>query len=95
MLLTITAWHLPCTTLVEVSVSGSKTGPWDQVVRAVLESPLEMPDPLPIQKFPFTTHSGRFVKFSLISWYQWGGGLQYFNVKNGKKIFQNLLTDKI
>ena len=88
MLLTIKEQHVvslapPWTTLVEVSVSGSKTGPWDQVVRAVLESPLEMPDPLPIQKFPFPTLSGRFVKFSLISWYQWGGGLQYFNVKNG------------
>ena len=48
--------------------------------------------PLPLLTFPFSSTSSepvsaRFVRFSLISWYGWGGGLQYFNVKEGEKVF--------
>ena len=74
----------------KVSVSLYEAGPWDQVVFQTLEDPREQTDPLPVQTFPFSSGeevSARFVKFNLISWYGRGGGLQYFNVKKGKKIF--------
>ena len=32
-------------------------------------------------KFYFDAKKGRFLKFSIISWYGYGGGLQYFNAK--------------
>ena len=43
-------------------------------------------DPLPLLMFPFNSIpevTARFVKFSVMAWYQWGGGLQYFSVKRG------------
>ena len=77
----------------KVSVSLYQAGPWDQVVFETLEDPREQTDPLPVLTFPFSSSSevsARFVKFNLISWYGWGGGLQYFSVKKGRKIFRVL-----
>ena len=74
----------------KVSISQYQAGPWSQVVYETLEDPRQQAEPLPVLEFPFSSGSevsARFVKFNLISWYGSGGGLQYFNVKNGKKIF--------
>ena len=74
----------------QVSVSQYQAGPWSQVVFQSLEDPREQSDPLPVLTFPFTSGtelSARFVQFKLVSWYGFGGGLQYFNVKKGRKIF--------
>ena len=61
--------------------SDSSAGPWEEVVHQTLEDSRRQPDPLPLQTFPFTQRSAKFVKFNQISYYGNGGGLQYFAVK--------------
>lgn len=65
-----------------VSLSQNSEAPWEEVLQATLEDPRDQQtDPLPLQTFSFPEVSARFVKFNLSSWYGWGGGLQYFSVK--------------
>ena len=54
-------------------------GPWEEVVHQTLEDSRQQTDPLPLQTFPFTARTAKFVKFNQISHYGNGGGLQYFS----------------
>ena len=60
--------------------SDSSDGPWEEVVHQTLEDSRQQPDPLPLQTFPFSARTAKFVKFNQISKYGSGGGLQYFTV---------------
>ena len=62
--------------------SESPDGPWEEVVHQTLEDSRQQPDPLPVQTFPFSERTAKFVKFNQISYYGMGGGLQYFIVKS-------------
>jgi len=65
-----------------VSLSQNSEAPWEKVLLATLEDPRgQQTGPLPLQTFSFPAMSARFVQFNLSSWYGWGGGLQYFSVK--------------
>ena len=64
----------------KVFLSDSSTGPWEEVVHQTLEDSRQQTDPLPIQTFPFSQRTAKFVKFNQISYYGQGGGLQYFTV---------------
>jgi len=64
-----------------VSISLSSEAPWEQVLQASLADPRAQTDPLPLQTFRFPEMTARFVQFNLSSWYGWGGGLQYFRLK--------------
>jgi len=64
-----------------VSISQSSEAPWEEVLQASLADPRDQTDPLPLQTFSFPMMTARFVQFNLSSWYGWGGGLQYFRVK--------------
>ena len=68
----------------QVSISHYSAGPWSTVMYEILEDSRDQADPLPVLTFPLSTHTevtARFVKFNLISWYGYGGGLQYFHLK--------------
>ena len=62
--------------------SDSPDGPWEEVVHQTLEDSRQQPDPLPFQTFTFLERTAKFVKFNQISYYGYGGGLQYFTVKS-------------
>merc|ERR1712119_234316 len=64
-----------------VSISQSSEAPWEEVLQASLADPRDQTDPLPLQTFSFPMMTARFVQFNLSSWYGWGGGLQYFRVR--------------
>ena len=65
-----------------VSLRRNSETPWEKVIRATLEDPRgQQTDSLPLQTFSFPAMSARLVQFNLSSWYGWGGGLQYFSVK--------------
>ena len=66
----------------KVFLSDSSDGPWELVVHQILEDSRRQTDPLPVQTFPFTARTAKFVKFSQISYYGYGGGLQYFSLTN-------------
>ena len=59
--------------------SESPDGPWEEVVHQTLEDGRQQADPLPLQIFPFTERTAKFVKFNQISYFGSGGGLQYFS----------------
>ena len=62
----------------------NKNGPWEKVLDETLEDSRNQVDPLPLQTFNFKPVIARYVKFKVVSWYQKGGGLQYFNmIKSG------------
>ena len=61
--------------------SDSSDGPWEEVVHQTLEDSRQQTDPLPLQTFPFTERTAKFVKLNQLSCYGYGGGLQYFSVK--------------
>ena len=68
----------------QVSISHYSAGPWSSVVHETLEDSRDQDDPLPVLTFPLSSDikvTARFVKFNLISWYGYGGGLQYFHLK--------------
>ena len=54
--------------------------PYVEVVHQTLEDSRQQEDPLPVQKFPFSERTAKFVKFNQISYYGYGGGLQYFTL---------------
>merc|ERR1711936_387944 len=58
--------------------SDSSDGPWEEVLHQTLEDSRQQADPLPLQTFPFSARTAKFVKFNQISYYGIGGGLQYF-----------------
>ena len=64
-----------------VCFSLSENGPWQQVLDKTLEDSRNQNDPLPLQAFNFNSVTARYVKFKLLSYWGYGGGLQYFNVK--------------
>ena len=64
-----------------VCFSLSENGPWKQVLDKTLEDSRNQNDPLPLQAFNFNSVTARYVKFKLLSYWGYGGGLQYFNVK--------------
>ena len=66
----------------KVFLSDSSVGPWEEVVHQTLEDSRQQADPLPVQTFPFSERTAKFVKFNQISYYGSGGGLQYFAVKH-------------
>ena len=66
----------------KVFLSDSSEGPWEEVVHQTLEDSRQQSDPLPLQTFPFTERSAKFVRFKAISHYGRGAGLQYFAVKH-------------
>ena len=64
----------------KVFLSDSSQGPWEEVVHKTLKDSRQQSDPLPVQTFPFSEKTARFVKFKQISYYGYGGGLQYFTL---------------
>ena len=69
----------------KVLVSKHKDGPWNEVLHKVLVDSRKQMDPLPLQSFTFAEKIGKYVKFELMSFYGFGGGLFYFHVKGNKK----------
>ena len=70
----------------KVFLSHSSEGPWEEVVHQTLEDSRQQADPLPVQTFPFSERTARFVKFNQLSYYgveSTSGGLQYFAVTTG------------
>ena len=67
----------------KVLLSNFPSGPWREVLHETLEDSSQMTDPLPLLEFPITPTVGRYVKFSLLSFYGLGGGLNYFAVRSG------------
>ena len=72
-------------------ISDSKTGPWELVLREVLEDRREegwetYHRPLTVQTFYFPPVSARFVRFDLLKAFGYRGCLQYFKAgyKEGK-----------
>ena len=63
--------------------SDSSDGPWEEVVHQTLEDSRQQTDPLPVQKFPFSERTAKFVKFKQFSYHGRGGGLQYFSAIKG------------
>jgi len=67
----------------KVDIADSENGPWTEVLHDFLPDPRNI-NPnvtsVPLSKFhlPYPT-CGQYVRFKIISWYQWGGGLQYFS----------------
>merc|ERR1712198_170071 len=67
----------------KVYLADSENGPWTEVLHDFLADPRETnPNvtsvPLSVFHLPYPT-CGQFVRFQIISWYEWGGGLQYFS----------------
>ena len=58
-----------------------KEGPWTKVLEKELEDPREQQDPLPLQIINLDKEAtGQFLKFELLSWWGWNGGLMYFSI---------------
>ena len=77
----------------KVSLSDSSDGPWEEVVGWTLEDSRKETDHLPVKKFPFKEKKATFVKFNQISYYGYGGGLQYFAVnlrKSGDRLLSSV-----
>ena len=64
---------------IKVSISKTKTGPWEQVFNTTLEDSRNQTEPIPLQKFKInnnkTTH---FIKVEVPTFFGKGGGLKYF-----------------
>ena len=65
----------------KVFLSDSSQGPWEEVVHQTLEDSRQQADPLPVQTFPFSQRAAKFIEFKQISYYGYGGGLQYFTLR--------------
>ena len=59
----------------------SPTGPWTEVLNKTLADSRNFKDPLPVQKFSFDGETTRYVKFQMLSFYGFGGGLHYINMR--------------
>ena len=63
-----------------------KEGPWTKVLEKELEDPREQQDPLPLQVINLDKEAtGQFLKFELLSWWGWNGGLMYFSIYHADK----------
>ena len=63
-----------------MSPTGSE--PWTEVLDRELEDSRKSKDPLPLLTFPLEEEiTSQFIKFKLVSWYGYGGGLQYFDIQ--------------
>ena len=59
----------------------SAEGPWQTLLEANLEDSRQQRRPPPIKQLMFENPQNvRFIKFELLEFLQWGGGLQYFEV---------------
>ena len=61
----------------------SSFGPWVEVLHKILPDTSYVSDPLPIMDFSIHPTEGRYVKFQLLTFHGYGGGLQYFAAKSG------------
>ena len=60
--------------------ANSADGPWQTLLEANLEDGRQQRPP-PIKQLMFENPQNvRFIKFELLEFFQWGGGLQYFEV---------------
>ena len=66
-------------------MSESESGPWTQVLNTQLEDSRQQQDPLPLQLIELDVEevTAQFVKFELLSWWGFGGGLIYFDIQRG------------
>ena len=62
----------------KVQLALSEAGPWTEVLDEELEDPRSQAAPLPLQTFSFPLTEARYIRFLLLSWYGYEGGLQYF-----------------
>jgi len=67
----------------KVYLADSEDGPWTEVLHDYLEDPRNtnpIEASVPPKVFYLSNPTcGQYVKFQIISWYGWGGGLQYFS----------------
>ena len=62
-------------------MSATESGPWTKILETTVEDSRQQTDPLPLQTFPLAkSASAQFVKFDLLEFYGFGGGLQYLSV---------------
>ena len=73
----------------------SSLGPWVEVLHKILPDTSYVSDPLPIMDFSIHPTEGRYVKFQLLTFHGYGGGLQYFAAKSGTFKCINGLTRMI
>ena len=63
-------------------ISLSSAGPWEQVLEYTLENNFEQENPQPLQRIEMkSSFKAHFIKFELLSWWGYGGGLQYLNIQ--------------
>ena len=63
------------------SLTNADKGPWQTLLEANLEDSRQQRRPPPIKQLMFENPQNvRFIKFELLEFLQWGGGLQYFEV---------------
>ena len=62
-----------------MSPTGSES--WTEILDKTLEDSRKTEDPLQLQWFPLENEvTSQFIKFELLTWWGWGGGLQYFDI---------------
>ena len=68
-----------------IDLAMSEDGPWTEGIKVEdLENNIDKDLPLPIQSFFFESHiPARFVRFTLLEYHFFGGGLQYLNPLTG------------
>ena len=59
-------------------------GPWTEVLYNELKDTRRM-NPIPSNKFSIKPTVAKFVKFTLLSYWGHGGGLQYFSCQPGEQ----------
>jgi len=64
-----------------LSVSLDLSEPWTRVLETSLEDSRRQQDPLPLQVLHLKERvKAQFIKFDLLEWYGYGGGLQYMDI---------------
>ena len=78
----MTYYNLQPVSINSLFKSDSEEGPWEKVFeKSDLVDSRHQGDPLPLKTFYFEAKNASFLKFTIISWYGNGGGLQYFNAE--------------
>ena len=76
----ITIYNIFFTSRLYISLSSA--GPWEQVLEYTLENNFEQENPQPLQRIEMkSSFKAHFIKFELLSWWGYGGGLQYLNIE--------------
>ena len=78
----VTYYNLQPVSINSLFKSDSEEGPWEKVFeKSDLVDSRHQGDPLPLKTFYFEAKNASFLKFKVINYSGYGGGLQYFNAK--------------